>query len=62
MANQTIHNNADLRQEMKKRKVTFWRIADAMGVHENTIARRFRHELAGDEKAEMMKVIKSITV
>lgn len=62
MANYQIDNNSDLRTEMRKRKVAFWQIADAMGVHENTVARRFRHEITGEDHAEIMRIIKSFPV
>lgn len=52
--------NADLRQRAKKAGVTFWRIADYMGVCEMTISRRFRKEMSEKEKAEMNGIIDSL--
>lgn len=50
-------NNADLRKAMKERKVPVWKIADALGCHENTVLRMFRHEIAGEEKERIMQII-----
>ncbi|SFD14408.1 hypothetical protein [Ruminococcus albus] len=45
-------SNSELRAELKAAKIAYWRIADKLGVHENTIIRKMRHELSdADRKA-----------
>lgn len=35
-------------------------LADAMGVHEQTLSRKLRHELSEDEQKRIVKIIKEI--
>ncbi len=55
-----ISANMELRRKMKETGVTFWQIADKVGVCEMTINRRFRKELTEREKAEMNGIIDNI--
>ena len=41
--------NADIRAELKAAKIPYWKIADKLGVHENTIVRRIRKELSEED-------------
>lgn len=52
-----INTNEELRRKMKETGVTFWQIADVIGVCEMTISRRFRKELSENEKSEMNSII-----
>ena len=52
--------NEDLRGRMKATGVTFWQIADCLGVCEMTVSRRFRKELSEKEKIEMNDIIDSL--
>ena len=52
--------NADLRKAMKEHGVPFWKLADAFGVCELTMQRRFRYELSDEEKAEIMAIIEKL--
>lgn len=42
--------NAKIKAELKAAKIPYWKIADKLGVHENTIVRRMRKELCGTDK------------
>ncbi|MCH5192586.1 MAG: hypothetical protein J1F11_01400 [Oscillospiraceae bacterium] len=55
-----MYANSDLRRKAKESGVTFWQIADYMGVCEMTISRRFRRELSEKEKTEMNGIIDSL--
>ena len=41
--------NTEIRAELKAAKIPYWRIAEKLGVHENTIVRRMRKELSEDD-------------
>ena len=55
MANETVRNFA------KEYGVRMWQIAEAMGVHENTLTRKLRHELPEIEQARIMSIILQIS-
>lgn len=55
-----ISANKELRQKMKEYSVTFWQIADKIGVCEMTVSRRFRKELTEQEKLKMSSTIDEI--
>lgn len=50
-----ISANSELRQKMKAYGVTFWQIADVLGVSEMTTSRRFRKELSPIDKEKYSK-------
>lgn len=52
-----ISANMDLREKMKATGVTFWQIADTLGVSEMTASRRFRKELSPMDKEKYSKII-----
>lgn len=52
-----ICTNMDLREKMKATGVTFWQIADVLGVCEMTVSRRFRKELSENEKNKISGII-----
>lgn len=37
--------------------VPYWRIADELGISENTMLRRLRHQLPPDQEAEVLQAI-----
>lgn len=37
--------------------VPYWRIADELGISENTMLRRMRHQLPTDQEAEVLEAI-----
>lgn len=49
--------NIDLRQYAKAKSVYLWQIADAVGVSEPTITRRFRREMTPEKKKEIRGII-----
>ena len=52
--------NAEIRTELKSAKIPYWRIADKLGVHENTIVRRMRKELSEDDRKKFLAAIDTI--
>lgn len=52
-----IITNEELRQRMRATGVTFWQIADVLGVSEMTASRRFRKELSAQDKEKYRKII-----
>lgn len=52
--------NAEIRAMLKDEKIPYWRIGDKLGVHENTVIRRMRHELSQAEKQNFIKAIDEI--
>lgn len=49
--------NTELRSELKAANIPYWRIAEVLGVHENTIIRRMRTELSSDDRQAFDKAI-----
>ncbi len=45
---------------MKECKIPQWRLADALGISENTLVRRMRYELDEPAAAQILKVIHDI--
>jgi len=52
-----MRENRELRQTAKQSGVPLWRIADAVGVSEQTLIRHWRKELPENEKAKIKAVI-----
>lgn len=52
-----ISTNKELREKMRASGVTFWQIADVLGVSEMTVSRRFRKELLEQDKEKYRKII-----
>lgn len=55
--NNMVMANMDLRQKMRSEGVTFWQLADVLGVCEMTVSRRFRKELSETEKNKISVII-----
>lgn len=53
--------NADIRAELKAKSIPVYAVADVMGVHENTLFRRLRHELTEQEKQEFVRIIDKLS-
>ena len=53
-------SNTEIRAELKAAKIPYWKIADKLGVHENTIIRRMRKELSNEDKARFNAAIAEI--
>ena len=56
-----IKANADIRAELKNKKVPVYAIADVMGVHENTVFRRLRYELPEQDKQTFKRIINELS-
>lgn len=56
-----IKANADIRAELKNKKVPVYAIADVMGVHENTVFRRLRYELSEQDKQTLRRIINELS-
>ena len=53
--------NTEIRQELKNKNIPYWKIADKLGVHENTVIRRLRHELPEQEKEQIFSIISELS-
>lgn len=53
-------NNVTIRKTLKECKISQWRLADALGISENTLVRRMRYELDEPADAQILKVIHDI--
>ncbi len=56
-----IKANADIRAELKNKKVPVYAVADVMGVHENTVFRRLRYELPEQDKQTFRRIINELS-
>lgn len=52
-------SNKELRNTIKQSGITFWKIADALGVSSDTFSRWMRHELTGERKERVLKAIET---
>lgn len=52
--------NTEIRTELKAAKIPYWKIAEKLGVHENTIIRRMRRELSEEERKRFYAAIETI--
>ncbi len=54
--------NMEIREELKNRKLSFFDLAEKLGVCEQTVFRMLRKELSAEEKADLMTKINEIEV
>lgn len=52
--------NSEIRTMLKEANIPFWKVADALGCHENTIIRRLRHELSVSDRERFENAIAEI--
>lgn len=59
MKNRRIRKAVNPRIDERKTaaNVPYWRIADELGISENTMLRRMRHQLPADQEAEVLEAI-----
>lgn len=50
-------HNEKIRVEAKRRKVTLWRIAEALGIQDSSFSRMLRHELPEAKRAQILEII-----
>lgn len=60
MANRQLTANKEVRDSLAAHNIPQWQLADALGIHEETLCRRLRRELPDDEKAKLLEVIEKI--
>lgn len=53
----TERPNQKIRQKMTETGIFRWELADLLGVHENTVTNRLRHELPEDEQKAWIQLI-----
>lgn len=51
-------NNIEIRNELKKRRMFNYELADLLGVSEFTLSRKLRKELPEEEKQRILAVIR----
>ena len=56
-----LQANEDLRKQLRVLNIPFWRLAEALCVHEQTIVRRFRRELPEDERQKIRRIIADLS-
>lgn len=52
--------NNDIRNEAKAAGVKLWQIAEKLGIREEKLSRKLRHELPEEEKAQIKSIIKEL--
>ena len=52
--------NYAVRDEARRKKVPFWKIADALEISEATFTRRMRYELPDNEREKILSIIDRI--
>ena len=50
----------EIKALLKAERIPYWRLADKLGVHENTIVRKLRHELSDSEQKRFAEAIEAI--
>lgn len=53
-------NNQEIRQAAKTANIRLWRIADKLGISDQTLCRRMRYELPEDEKQKILDIINEL--
>lgn len=54
--------NQRIRTEIKRRGLSHWEVADALGIHETTFCKWLRHELPDAEQERILKVMDEMEV
>ncbi len=54
--------NQDIREAIAAKKIKVWQLADLLGISENTLIRKLRHELPDEEKKRVFEVIANAEV
>lgn len=53
--------NKDIREALKASGVKHWRLAEFLGIHENTFVRRLRKEIPDAEKKQIFEAIEKLS-
>ena len=51
--------NKEIRNAMKQKEITQWKLGELLGVSENTVNRKLRKESPEEEKQKILEVINS---
>lgn len=54
--------NKEIRAQIESAGLKYWQVAEAMGVHPNTLCIWLRHELNGEQISRVQEALKSLTV
>lgn len=52
-----ITANVEIREKAKKNGVKLWMVAEALGMADSAFSRKLRHELAANEREQVLSVI-----
>lgn len=55
-----IFNNIEIRQAINDKRLKYYEVADALGIHAESLSRMLRKELDGEQKQRVLDAIKSI--
>lgn len=53
------NGNIEIKEAVKAANMRMWQLAEMLGVSQNTLCRRLRHELPDDEKKEILALIQN---
>ena len=53
-------NNAEIRQEIERRRLNYYEVADALDIDNTAFSRMLRKELTEEQKSRVLTAIKSI--
>ena len=60
MANRSLTANKELRAFMDANKIRLWQLGDQIGLSENKLCAKLRHELSDQEKKQYFDIVKKI--
>ena len=55
-----VFNNIEIRQAISDKRLRYYEVADALGIHAESLSRMLRKELDGEQKQRVLDAIKSI--
>ena len=55
-----VFNNIEIRQAINDKRLRYYEVADALGIHAESLSRMLRKELDGEQKQRVLDAIKSI--
>lgn len=55
-----ITANVEIREKAKECGVKLWMVAEAMGIADSALSRKLRHELAANERGQVLSVIERL--
>lgn len=55
-----VFNNIEIRKAINDKRLKYYEVADALGIHAESLSRMLRKELEGEQKQRILDAIKSI--